>query len=475
MARENQGLQIALIIFVMLTIVLGITTFVFFRQYQDADLAANEAQQKAREDSAALNIIQEENNRIKALIGLPATLDIDAVEAKHKEDMSTYAGNYPEDSQFYSTVLPYLAKTVDDRSMELVGAKDEIQTLKDQLVVLESTKQPQVAKFQAQAVQLGSDLAKVTDDFNDRREIILTDQGKIQGQLQESRKKASLALSKVETKLLETNGRLQKLAQLNKQKSIKLDSMVKETFDVPDGEIRWVNQRAGTVWISLGQLDSLQRQTTFSVYPADTTNLTTAGKKASIEVTQILGPHTAAARVLEDQIADPIMIGDKIHTPIWSPGEQKRFALAGLIDIDGDGKSDQHTVRNLITMNGGVVDCEIDESGKRIGQMSVNTRYIVLGKAPDAKGKPEVIAGYTRMIGDADRLGIKKISLAELLNKMGWKNQSPVIRFGRGSNPADFRAKPADGVPRTSTGNVSDAFNRRNPPARSRTGRGSAY
>ena len=30
MARENQGLQIALIIFVMLTIVLGVTTFIFF-------------------------------------------------------------------------------------------------------------------------------------------------------------------------------------------------------------------------------------------------------------------------------------------------------------------------------------------------------------------------------------------------------------------------------------------------------------
>ena len=32
MARENQGLQIALIIFVMLTIILGVTTYLFFRQ-----------------------------------------------------------------------------------------------------------------------------------------------------------------------------------------------------------------------------------------------------------------------------------------------------------------------------------------------------------------------------------------------------------------------------------------------------------
>ena len=34
MARENQGLQIALIVFVMLTIILGVTTYLFFRQYE---------------------------------------------------------------------------------------------------------------------------------------------------------------------------------------------------------------------------------------------------------------------------------------------------------------------------------------------------------------------------------------------------------------------------------------------------------
>ena len=36
MARENQGLQIALIVFVMLTILLGVTTYLGFRQYNDA-------------------------------------------------------------------------------------------------------------------------------------------------------------------------------------------------------------------------------------------------------------------------------------------------------------------------------------------------------------------------------------------------------------------------------------------------------
>jgi len=43
MARENQGLQIALIVTVMLTIILGVTTFIFYRQYDDANTKAKAA------------------------------------------------------------------------------------------------------------------------------------------------------------------------------------------------------------------------------------------------------------------------------------------------------------------------------------------------------------------------------------------------------------------------------------------------
>ena len=427
------------------------------------------------EEREAANNIQEENNALKRLIGHPATKTLDQITEQFGNDMTTFAGSFPEEARFYSTVLPYLYKTIDDKLAELDRNKAEVQSLKDTLEGLEATKRPQVDQHLATADQARRELEKVSAAFKARRTTIVDDQSKLKALLVKSQKEATAREAKVKADLENANVRLQKLAQLNKQKTAKLDAVIQETFEVPDGEIRWVNQRNATVWINLGRSDSLQRQTTFSVYPPDTTNLTTSGKKASIEVTQILGPHSAEARVIEDRISDPIMPGDKIHTPVWNPGEQKQFALAGSMDIDGDGKSDQHVVRNLITMNGAVVDCYIDESGKRIGAMSVNTRYLVLGKAPDEKSKASVRAGYSRMIGEADRLGVKKISLADLLQQMGWKNQSPVIRFGRGANPADFRAKPAAGVPKVSGGNVSDAFKPRRPPTRTGTGRGGAY
>ncbi len=55
-ARENQGLQIALIVFVMLTIILIVTTFLFFQNYreeQTKNKTLDEASRKAATDREA--------------------------------------------------------------------------------------------------------------------------------------------------------------------------------------------------------------------------------------------------------------------------------------------------------------------------------------------------------------------------------------------------------------------------------------
>ena len=105
----------------------------------------------------------------------------------------------------------------------------------------------------------------------------------------------------------------------------------------------WVDQRRGVVWINLGRADGLQPLTTFSVYPEKPTSVTKESAKASIEVTAIRGEHEAEARIMPgdtSKLADPIMPRDKIYSPVWSRGTKKHFALAGFMDIDGDGRSD---------------------------------------------------------------------------------------------------------------------------------------
>jgi len=248
----------------------------------------------------------------------------------------------------------------------------------------------------------------------------------------------------------------------------------KEMTGPPAGEIVQVDRGNNTVWINLGRADSLSQQVSFSVFPADLSNMKLEGSKGSIEVTHVLGDHLAEARVTDDRLADPILPGDKLYTPLWNPGQKRHFALAGFFDIDGSGQSALHTVINLIKTNGGVVDCYIEDSGEHKDEqmpkgkgITPNTNYLVLGTPPDEKADPRQILAFTQMRKVADHLRIPIMQFNDMLQAMGWKSAAPVIRYGHGGNPHDFRARPDPNRPANSVGN--SAFPERQPPKSSTT------
>ena len=467
MARENQGLQIALIVFVMLTIILGVTTYLFFRSYEEADIKAksNLAERDKATKLAAKN--DDDVKELKRLIfGVASTEKVDTITTTtFNDDMKKYGGSYPEEARFYRPLMEKMSKTIDEKNATLALTEDNVKKLEADFAVREASKQPQIDDFKKAAEDAGKDLDSERSKFNSDRDRITQSETKLKTDLENARKEAAASVAKIDAKLQDSFSQLQKIKDINKRLSVKQEELTSQKFEVPEGEIRWVNQRTGTVWINLGRADALQRQVTFGVYPADITDLV-GGKKASIEVTQILGDHLAEARVSDDKLADPIMPGDKIYTPVWTPGEKRHFAVAGSVDIDGDGTSDVQTLLDLITMNGGVVDGYTDKDGKRIGEVTVNTRFLILGEAPSEKGSAAMRDSVSKMVGDAERFGVQKIQVGDLLQRMGWKNQMPIVHFGRGSNPKDFTAKSEEGPQKKSTGNVSDVFKPRVPPAR---------
>jgi hypothetical protein len=466
MARENQGLQIALIVFVMLTIVLGVTTYLFYRNWEDAN---NRVAAKGTELDRAVKqagVSDAEANGLKRLMGVAQTEKLDTITTTFGEDMKRFGGSYPEQVRFYRPLMEKMQQTINEKNTTLAQAEAKIHTLEDTFKVRESIKQPQLDNFAKAAQDAAGDLTKEREKFKSDRDRSLQQEASLSSALATVRKDSEAAVAKIEAKVRDGFTVNQKLKDINSRLATKQAEVLAEKFTVPDGEVRWVNQHTGTVWINLGRADALHRQVTFSVYPADLTDMTAGGKKGSIEVTQILGDHLAEARISDDKMTDPIMPGDKIHTPVWTPGEKRHFAVAGLIDIDGDGMSDISTFVDLITSNGGVVDCYIDDKGKQHGQINIGTRYLVLGDAPNEKGQAGMRDAFSKITGDAKRYGLQNVAFGDLLQQMGWKNPTPVVRFGRGSNPKDFAPKPEEGVPRRSTGNVSDVFKPRTPPTR---------
>ncbi|MEX2118436.1 MAG: hypothetical protein WD847_02405 [Pirellulales bacterium] len=465
---ENQGLQIALIIFVMLTILLSVTTFMFFQQYQEADARSVSDQAAVAEATESLRATVAEVSDVKKMIGVPDTAKHPDVQATFAEDMKQFGATIPEDKRYYRQALEFVYTTLASTNEQLVEARTTIQNLKDSNQAFETAKQQQLATAEAAQKQaedaLAAAQASFTDELDKKNQLAADLQGKLAQKDQELAKAAEDSKKLIDD-LTKNVEKLELLVDVANTKIKELDPTV--PFEVADGEVRWVDQTSASVWINVGQADGLRRGITFSIVGGDQAVGGNQVRKASIEVTDILGPHFARARIVEDALSDPIVQGDKIFTPLWQAGRGEQFAIAGLIDVDGDGVDDRDMIRDLIRMAGGTIDAEVDDKGAQTGEMSLNTRYLIMGKEP----ADEALDGYTAIQKEAERLGVHQINVAKFLDHVGWKDQRQVLRFGRRGNAEQMTGPAPDGGRPVAPGDVSEIFKKRAPPGK----RQSAY
>lgn len=458
--REGQGLQIAVIIFAMLTIILAITTFIFYSQSQTAI--------KEKEDAIrATGDIQTENNKLmyrlrayQFVLGMEGGTqeNIDLAKSKagddaeavsvldnFNKDMATYV---PEQGQpptaTYRTLPPYFLAALAKKSGSVVDAND----------LTRQAEAKQRADFDAQAARAKAaedardvartDLANEQKTIADVRTQTLAEKDKLAAQIATVTKRGKDDLDKVAKERDAYSAQstvLQGTITAQKEKLEVLQAGQVDLFENPDGKITWVNQRQQLVWINVGRNDGLLRQTTFAVYDHDENGVANAESKARLEVVRIVGDHLAEARILEDQASNPILPGDLIHTPSWSPGQRIHFGLAGMIDIDKDGVSDFDLVKNIILLNNGVIDAELREDGTRIGNLNVGTRYLVLGTAPDERSSAKALDEFTAIRQQATQNGTATIDVPKFLEMMGWKAEERTVELAGSSGTGEFRKR----------------------------------
>ena len=466
MAKETQGLQIALIVFVILTIGLGVLTFMLYKKTEELAVKA----QKASDDSAtaAKNAaaLQSDKTEFLRILGFAPSDKMETITGDSNKDMETYAGSLqPPAARNYRKVLDYLNDELVKKNVALAEQQKSVQELKDTLAQVEQVKQKQIDDFQTAQKVANDDLAKEREKFNAERGTFTGQEASIQDKLDKTHKEADLLAKRAQEALKKTEEALAAAAKQNKDKNEQVKKLTATTFESPLGKIRWVNQRERTVWIDLGRADALPRQLVFAVYSGNTQNVTSAAKKGGVEVSQILGDHLAEARIIDDNVSDPLLPGDAVHTPLWTPGVREKFAFTDGIDIDGDGTDRPEVLRNLITMSGGEVVAELSDKGERKGQMDANTRFLIVGKEQTDKTSDVVTKARTLMLREADKLGVQTVNLADFLRRIDYKNPTPVTHYGPNADPRQFSAKPPEGGPKSTGNSVSPIFKPRQPPA----------
>ena len=94
-----------------------------------------------------------------------------------------------------------------------------------------------------------------------------------------------------------------------------------------------------------------------------------------------------------------------------------RFAIAGLVDVDNDGKSDLEVLRRVIKRNGGRIDAELGIDGKLRGKLRPDTGYVILGEIPDKTVSPRAAREFDAFMRRARKLRIPVVQLKRLIAK----------------------------------------------------------
>jgi hypothetical protein len=443
-ARENQGLQIALIIFVMLTIVLTVTTYLFFKSSSEAQdkikslTSDNDAKAKAAQQANA------ESEQFKAMIGAATTDKVEGVQEATKKDLERYGKGLPASEQNYRALTKGLATELANANTRIAEVTAKEKELTEKVKSDEAAHAAAIGEYTTKLTAVSKDLADERTKFGKALGDIEATKKDLSKKFTDTQKRYDDLNSKTGEQIAGLEGENTKVKKLlqdinrEKQRSEKAN-------EVADGKISWVNQRSRSVFLNLGAADGLRQLTTFSVYGVDDTNPLDAERKGIIQVISLLGPHNAEARIVEDDLSNPLMPGDNVFSPTWEPGRPEHFALAGWMDLNQDGVSDRQEIRDLIAHNGGVIDEELDENGKRTGQMSIKTKYLVRGDVPKVVEGTK-LSGWSEINDEAQTLGVKTINVNDFLKQMGHKVQDRTVNLGSGANPNNFAPRFPNGV-----------------------------
>ena len=458
-SRESQGLQIAVIIFAVLTIILAVTTYVFYAQNETAKKDVLTAQAATAQKEKDRQAVYHQNQVMKFVIGWGnvdrqtamaskppgGDPEMDQVLAKFDTDMAMYSQQVGEQGASNYVVLPaFLIGIINGKQFAMVDSEAEtrrVQAKSGQDLVAEQgrTTVAIAAKDKAEA-----DHTAQVGIYNTDRDAALKEKDKVAAQLvakdavlKKEREDSQKQIATLSTQLTQ----ITQLSEAMKKKVIDLNNSTINRFEAPDGRVTLVNQAQRLVWVNLGQKDGLQRQTTFSVFNHDENGVAQAEPKARLEVVRIVGDHLAECRILEDKAANPILQNDVIFTPAWSPGLKVHFALVGFMDIDRDGVSDREMIRNVIQMSGGVIDAELQDDGTRSGNLTVNTRYLVLGEKPNERSGTRMLQEYNFMLGEVNKYGTETINVQKLMSMMGYKPEERKVELGTNAAKGDFKKR----------------------------------
>ena len=493
MARENQGYLIGIIILSLLTVILAICTFLGFsansenrQQRTVAESDKRQLQGRVDAQSAYINVMKrfigvegsaaEIPDLINSVKSRDATIgaDLDKTQVAFDTAMRKFLSTEQNKDLNLINLVSDIELNLSDSHKSITAANDRVSKLLDEQKAKDTAHEETVKAKDTTIGELQSKLDAEQKRNQEAEQRLLaeferakTAHTQAMARLDDSQKALQEKVNDFNNLKTETDKTIFSLRE-------EIRRLTKINNDVADGRITDVSRQTDLVYIDLGSADGLKARQRFAVYDRTETIFEKYLGKAFIEVTEIQGPHRAAARLIpqpapEDIIdlinldernglitseqasnlrvqvlnkrrqPNPVLSFDYILSDVWDPGYAVSVALAGHIDVDGDGISDLPVVQSRIEQNGGRIVAMHDLEGNITGQVEPNTRFIVVGDEPRGEA---AMKAYTQIIEDAKKNQVQQLSLRELFFALGFQSEGKIERVDTGGTFVP-RAPPA--------------------------------
>jgi hypothetical protein len=459
---SKQGLIITLVFFVLLSIGLGVGTYYGFAGQKEFD-------DKAKKAAADLKNVQSERDWhkfmhliLKAYAGSSTGLgkgeEADLAELRNRWDGQQLAKEIPgaddaakfvkhlDDTLGWDAVTKKVRRSYFDllaeRNNQLATSQKNLEAAQKDL----KDYQTRMNQRQANADNLVKQHEKKIDELNDTmvklqqtksnefKDLVAKNE-QLQATIDDLNKKIadSKEASENQTKGFEASRHEWEM------KYQKLESEVKpkdwDKFDKPKGKIVGLDRRGDYAFINLGSADNVKPQLKFSVFGATSTGNGTRTRKAALEVVDVLEPHFSRARIIDiaDAKRDPVVRGDLLVNNAWNPTLKEHIAIAGLIDLTGDGSDGTEEFMRDLQKQNVVIDAYLDLKSLEIrGKMGFNTGYLVIGEMPEIgrdsplndprnARKDSIFKKVGDMQDEAKRYGITIIPARRFMSMIGYR------------------------------------------------------
>lgn len=469
----QQGLTIALIVFVMLAFILAVTTYLFFKRSTDAEVARDQADAASKKALADMQRATDDRTKLLTILGIDDK-PMAEIESETNEAFAKKYGDFREDPKAYVKLSAWLLDAVrskdeanktlqaekrateDALNKQLQQAKDSLDAFEKKYRDLEATLADERSKFNQEiekntklateaqdARTLADDESKALDSLvlkigEGEKVVALMDDRKAKYRTAKPEAQVDMLFDEITKLAGEIKSKNDVLANLRVADSGLQDTVRRATpkddrIDGFDGQVISVDEREGTLAIDVGSTQGLRTGTVFDIYDPRDPRPQFGSRKGVVEIQAIEGPNVARARVRHQSARDPILAGDGVATSLWSPGRGFEAVFVGYLQIDRDGGQDADDMARLVERSGGRVEPSVTPTTTLLVDAGLPR---VAGGAKPAGWRPADETRRERMLREADRLGIRVVGIDTFLDMMG------LDRSSFDSN----RLRPAGGV-----------------------------